>query len=350
MKKALYCCLAVLAGLAGGSCKKASTDTGDAAPTASSEAATRTAAVKAAEGALAKNKAILVGLNVDTLPRWTPTEQRRRYILATEPDSDTCAQDASACGVTYAWCPAANAIYDAPVKDEFDMKKQRDALLKARQTCLGKMRAAAGGMPDLALVEVALEAASYDFTAHNYLLEGKDRDGASFVGTTWSRGTFVFGPSTVSPTSCRAKNGDGDEVGLLVVQNAAGPSLGPARTWESGCSGDGCDWLCALLTTNDEAAQVLKPRLSADSDLLTAKPSNGKTRDISTLLRLQLVFRPGAYGDAEGRTCVLTTTMDGRPVTMGEKKLRAFVGTGVGYRVVDKQGVLIDWTPVGPSL
>jgi hypothetical protein len=304
------------------------------------------------DDSVSRNKTTLGGMNLDALPRWTPAVQRQRYIAETEPDSTKCEGSTpdSACSlmVVNEWCPEARALLDKPEKDEFEARKRQQQALAARQKCLERIRAAVGPRPELAVLDITLEAEEYEFDNHRYLLEAKAAGGNSFVGTTWSSETFVLAPTNVTPKSCTANDGERGEVGLLILNDAAGPSVGPASTWEHGCFSEGCNALCASLSMPEQAAQTLKPRLSAD-DAFLAKAANGKPQDLSTLLRLQIVFRPGAYGEVAGRRCETTMSMSGGPPVTIDRPLRAFVGTGVGYRILDKQGVLIDWTPLGPA-
>ncbi len=354
MKNHALALLLLIAMCVVGACKGKETSNTTAPDTSPSEA--QRAVAK--EAILAKNKATLAGMNLAATPRWTPAVQRQRFIAESELDSAKCSgsdHDFPCNEVTVgAWCPEAKSILAKPDKDEFDAKKHKHEAMKARQVCLDRIRVAVGPRPELAVAEVALEPEAYEFEHHHYLLESKPGGANAFVATTWSADTFVLALSTVGPTDCTAKDpSEGVELGLLVVKNAAGPSVGPARTWESGCFKEGCDLLCATLDMSEQAAQGVKARLSADDDVRNTflrKGPTAKVKDVSSFLRLQLALGPEAYGVVDpDRRCKVMMTRGGITAVMSEDPIRGFPATGVGYRILDSQGVLIDWTPMGPA-
>jgi len=145
-------------------CKRGepSAGAGDASPAAAPTAA-------GAAEVLNRNKATLAAMNFNALPRWTPAIQRQRFFIAKEPDSAKCTGYTDfKCDTANLkeWCPAADAILDKPHKNEFEAKRLREQALAARQGCLDKLRSTLGPPPDLAVVEVAVEALlneHYDF-------------------------------------------------------------------------------------------------------------------------------------------------------------------------------------------
>jgi hypothetical protein len=298
--------------------------------------------VNKTDDVVAKNKATLASINVDTLPRWTPALQRQRFIA--EVDARYAADMP---------CPQEDVVRARSAKDEFEKHQKDDDLTKARQGCVDKLRTTLGPLPELAVLELGLQALPYDFANHRYTLtsaegslgerEGSDDDSPRFqdwfVGALPSPGLLVVGVGSQPTTETCDPYLDGQRVpalGLLVIADVHGPSLGAARElpWPYQMIGERWDALAIPLTMDESAARAMKPRLHADYLVRSAK---GKRKDMAEFLRLQLVFRPGGY-KAYG-WC-------GRHAALERK---AWVGTGVGYRLLDKQGVLIDWTPVGPA-
>jgi hypothetical protein len=337
--------LAMCSALVSPACSKKS-PTGDAPSTASSSAVSRPEAELAQNKAardteLAQNTATLSQINMNALPRWTATLENQRFLVEGEPrvEESWLWPDYQPLGGAVP-CPEAKAIEKRPDNDEFAAKKNKSDAMAAWQKCLDKARAAVGPRPELAVLEVPLRPSPYDFDRHRYVLTSVYLANTAvpsldFFGGYRSRDSLVFGLGGVEPNACFARSAGPAGDLALVIGRAESPAFGQ------------CDYLCIVLDKNETDAQAIKPRLQQDESTLDNRTNEGAVTAVSALLRLQLAFRPGPYGQTS-LTCV-RDVWTGDHLSRVESNLKAFVSTGVGYRVIDKEGVLIDWTPVASA-
>lgn len=273
------------------------------------------------EAAMAANAAELNKINTESLVRWTIEEQEKRTIIL-----DGEAEYSSQFRLPF--CPEASTIRERHARDEFARKKNENDLARAKSSCFSRIQNELknSGLPkDIVIIESAIGLREdYDFERQCFWLHVG-------LGGLAAGGQDLFFPHRIGSLMVL---GDWDAYacsrkrGLLILED----------TYATRGLIEQKDHLNVAVPIPEDRALALKKRLSDEK---------GK-------LRMQIAIRLSGYAPS-GLTCGLFARPGQLPATRlvpvddpGDKPVKAFRGKAIGFRVLDKKGVLTPWIPMGP--
>lgn len=275
----------------------------------------------------------LATLRESDVPRWTSSVVRDRERSREEKGCGDGFQRKSCEEDTESFCPAVKPIRLEKESDEFARKDRDRRFDAARVACVRELTAKLGPLPKLVILDALLRPfEKYNFEKHGFVLEFVRDDHSPRWGAA---DTWQF--SSVKDCSPRPPSDGFLAVGGMTNADFAGEYFDPVKPGAS---------ILVVLKVPEAQGPAMKERLLRDSALakdagLANNYASAPTK-LGNFLHLELLFEPAPYG---ATSAMCTRSAGGQ--ALGTLPMEGFRGKGVGYRIVDAEGVVVEWQQLG---